>query len=178
MIEKNRIRRQVEHEKVSGLIVVYIISRNGRTFADVCSKLASEKRIKFWMRCLPSPSRSLLSACRRGKAAKCSGGRRSVSREPVKRAVRRAGLRKIVPLSDTTIYELEQRGEFPRRFYLTPRCVVWDLDEVEAWVAERRRVSNECGQVRAPSPDVRKRKTRPVRRQSPTRSSALTEGKA
>jgi prophage regulatory protein len=39
-----------------------------------------------------------------------------------------------VPLGDTTIYELEQRGAFPRRFNLTPRCVVWDLAEVEAWV--------------------------------------------
>ena len=43
------------------------------------------------------------------------------------RTVRRAELRRIVPLADTTIYELEQRGEFPRRFNLTARCVVWDL---------------------------------------------------
>jgi prophage regulatory protein len=41
-----------------------------------------------------------------------------------RRTVRRAELRRIVPLADTTIYELEQRGEFPRRFNLTPRCVV------------------------------------------------------
>jgi predicted DNA-binding transcriptional regulator AlpA len=26
---------------------------------------------------------------------------------------------------------MEQRGEFPQRFYLTSRCVVWDLAEVE-----------------------------------------------
>ena len=38
-----------------------------------------------------------------------------------------------VPLADTTIYELEQRGEFPRRFNLTARCVAWDLAEVEAF---------------------------------------------
>ncbi|MDN5872001.1 MAG: AlpA family transcriptional regulator [Nitrococcus sp.] len=25
---------------------------------------------------------------------------------------------------------MERRGEFPRRFNLTPRCVVWDLEEV------------------------------------------------
>lgn len=36
------------------------------------------------------------------------------------RTVRRSQLREIVPLSDTTIYEMEQRGEFPRRFNLTP----------------------------------------------------------
>ena len=40
-------------------------------------------------------------------------------------------------LGDTTIYEMEQRGEFPRRFYLTARCVVWDLAEVEVWIEER-----------------------------------------
>lgn len=43
-----------------------------------------------------------------------------------KRMIRRHELRQIVPLADTTIYEMEQRGEFPRRFALTPRCVVWD----------------------------------------------------
>ncbi|ALA18588.1 MULTISPECIES: AlpA family transcriptional regulator [Chelatococcus] len=77
---------------------------------------------------------------------------------------RRTELREIVPLADTTIYELEQRGEFPRRFFLTPRCVVWDLAEVEAWIEERRQASESATIRRAPSPDVRKRKTRPVRR--------------
>jgi prophage regulatory protein len=77
--------------------------------------------------------------------------------------VRRSELRQIVPLGDTTIYELEQKGAFPRRFNLTPRCVVWDLDEVEAWV-ENRRSAFEAGSVQpAAKPDVRRRKTRPVR---------------
>ena len=52
-----------------------------------------------------------------------------------KRTIRRKQLREIVPLADSTIYEMEQRGEFPRRFALTPRCVVWDLGEVQAWLA-------------------------------------------
>lgn len=82
---------------------------------------------------------------------------------PAKQTIRRPELRKIVPLADTTIYEMEQRGEFPRRFNLTPRCVVWDLAEVEAWVEERRRASEAATIKRAPSPDVRKRRTRPVR---------------
>jgi prophage regulatory protein len=72
-------------------------------------------------------------------------------------------LRQIVPLADTTIYELEQRGEFPRRFRLTPRCVVWDLAEVEAWIEERRLASDASQIESAPAPDVRRRKTRPVR---------------
>jgi prophage regulatory protein len=80
-----------------------------------------------------------------------------------KQTIRRPELRKIVPLADTTIYEMEQRGEFPRRFHLSSRCVVWDLAEVEAWIEERRRASDAAMIKRAPSPDVRQRKTRPVR---------------
>ena len=78
------------------------------------------------------------------------------------RAIRRGQLRQIVPLADTTIYEMERRGEFPRRFALTRRCVVWDLAEVEAWLAARKRDGEAGVQDRAPAPDVRDRKTRPV----------------
>lgn len=86
-----------------------------------------------------------------------------IGSRPVRRTIRRTQLREIVPLSGTTIYEMEQRGEFPRRFYLTPRCVVWDLAEVETWLEERRRAS-EAGKVEtAPAPDVRLRRTRPVK---------------
>ena len=71
-----------------------------------------------------------------------------------RRTVRRTELRKLVPLSDTTIYELEQKGEFPQRFYLTPRCVVWPLAEVLEWIDARRRKGREgCG----PHPDYRMR---------------------
>jgi len=80
-----------------------------------------------------------------------------------KRVIRRPELRKIVPLADTTIYEMEQRGEFPKRFFLTPRCVVWDLAEVEAWLNERRRASDADAIPKAPAPDVRQRRTRPVK---------------
>jgi prophage regulatory protein len=77
----------------------------------------------------------------------------------IKKTIRRQQLRELVPLADSTIYEMEQRGEFPRRFALSPRCVVWDLAEVEAWLASRRSVPI----VRAQSPDVRQRRSRPVR---------------
>ena len=71
-----------------------------------------------------------------------------------RRTVRRPELRKLVPLSDTTIYELEQKGEFPQRFYLTPRCVVWPLAEVLEWIdAQRRKGREGCG----PHPDYRTR---------------------
>ena len=69
----------------------------------------------------------------------------------------------IIPLCERTIYNLEQRGEFPQRFYLTSRCVVWDLAEVEAWLDARRRASRANAIERAPSPDVRLRRSRPVK---------------
>lgn len=80
-----------------------------------------------------------------------------------KRTIRRHQLREIVPLADTTIYDMEQRGEFPQRFYLTSRCVVWDLAEVEAWLEERRRATRAKAIKRAPIPDVQLRKTRPIK---------------
>ena len=83
--------------------------------------------------------------------------------QSIKRTIRRSALRQIVPLADSTIYEMEQRGEFPRRFALTTRCVVWDLGEVEAWLAERRRATESAAARRAPHPDVRKRQSRPVK---------------
>jgi prophage regulatory protein len=47
--------------------------------------------------------------------------------------------------------------------------VVWDLDEVEAWLLQRRQASRDRSFVRATPPDVRQRKLRPVRRQTPGR---------
>jgi len=75
------------------------------------------------------------------------------------KTIRRHQLREMVPLADSTIYEMEQRGEFPRRFALTPRCVVWDLSEVQAWLAARRAKPIS----RAPAPDVKQRRARPVK---------------
>lgn len=87
---------------------------------------------------------------------------------PIKRTIRRHQLRDIVPLAESTIYEMEQRGEFPRRFALSPRCVVWDLAEVEAWLASRRATPI----PRAQHPDVKQRRNRPVRGRDPAPSGA------
>ena len=78
---------------------------------------------------------------------------------PLRRTIKKSQLHQMVPLADSTIWEMERRGEFPKRFLLTPRCVVWDLAEVEAWLALRRAKPIR----RAPPPDVRKRVSRPVR---------------
>jgi prophage regulatory protein len=91
---------------------------------------------------------------------------------PLTRTIRRSQLREIVPLADSTIYEMEQRGEFPRRFALSPRCVVWDLAEVEAWLASRRSAPIQ----RAQHPDVQRRHTRPVKGPGRPQRSASTAG--
>ncbi len=75
------------------------------------------------------------------------------------RTIRRHQLKEMVPLADSTIFEMEQRGEFPRRYALSPRTVVWNLAEVEAWLAERQARPIRRGQ----HVDVRNRKTRPVK---------------
>jgi len=87
----------------------------------------------------------------------------------LKKTIRRQQLREMVPLADSTIYEMEQRGEFPRRFALSPRCVVWDLAEVEAWLASRRSAPI----VRAQPPDVMQRRSRPVRVPGQVQAAAL-----
>jgi prophage regulatory protein len=40
----------------------------------------------------------------------------------LRRTIRRHQLHEMVPLADSTIYEMEQRGEFPRRFALSSMC--------------------------------------------------------
>lgn len=77
---------------------------------------------------------------------------------PMKRSLRRHELKLLVPLSDSTIYEMEKRGEFPTRFAITPRCVVWDYDEVLTWLNAKK----EAAEAANHKPDVKKRKTRPV----------------
>lgn len=82
---------------------------------------------------------------------------------PFRRTIRRHELHQIVPLAETTIYEMEQRGEFPRRFRLTARCVVWDLEEVETWIEARKEASRSAKTGAPTGPDVRLRQYRPVR---------------
>ena len=81
---------------------------------------------------------------------------------PTRRFVRKSELRQIVPLADSTIYELEKSNDFPRRILLTPRVPVWDLTEVEAWVDQRRK-DTEMGRIKpAVAPGRPKRKSKSV----------------
>lgn len=55
-----------------------------------------------------------------------------------KMLINRKKLLGIIPLSERTIFNMEQRGEFPRRIVLTSRNVAWDLAEVEQWIEARK----------------------------------------
>jgi prophage regulatory protein len=51
--------------------------------------------------------------------------------------IKRKQLLQKVPLGERTILELERLGKFPKRFSITTRSVAWDLDEVDAWIAQQ-----------------------------------------
>jgi prophage regulatory protein len=91
---------------------------------------------------------------------------------PYTRTIRKHQLKEMVPLADSTIFEMEQRGEFPRRYALSPRTVVWDLAEVEAWLAERKAKPIRRGQ----HVDVHDRRTRPVKGSDRVRGAASLGG--
>jgi len=52
--------------------------------------------------------------------------------------INRKMLQAMIPLAERTIYNMEHRGDFPRRIALTSRNVAWDLAEIEAWIESRR----------------------------------------
>jgi prophage regulatory protein len=49
--------------------------------------------------------------------------------------INRKQLLKKVPLCERTILDMEKRGDFPKRFSVTPRLVAWDLVEIDDWIA-------------------------------------------
>lgn len=57
----------------------------------------------------------------------------------INQALRFHEVRKRTGLSRSTIWRLEDAGNFPRRFPLTSRSVAWWAAEVDQWLAERRK---------------------------------------
>jgi prophage regulatory protein len=49
--------------------------------------------------------------------------------------------KRLVPLSDATIWRLERRDEFPRRISISPGRVAWRRSEIEAWLELKQRAS-------------------------------------
>ena len=58
--------------------------------------------------------------------------------------INRKKLLAMIPLSGRTIFNMEQRGEFPLRIPLTSRNVAWDLAEVEEWIEARKSCGTSC----------------------------------
>lgn len=52
--------------------------------------------------------------------------------------INRKTLLAMIPLSDRVIYNMEKRGDFPKRIALTSRNVAWDLSEIEEWIDIRK----------------------------------------
>jgi prophage regulatory protein len=71
---------------------------------------------------------------------------------PGRVVINRKQLKQKVPLCERTILEMEKRGDFPRRFSVTPRLVVWDLAEIDAWIARQYKAA-----VQQPAPGSRPR---------------------
>ena len=58
----------------------------------------------------------------------------------------------VTGLSKATVYRLLERGEFPPRVKLSPRCVGWRVADVDAWLDERAAAS---GVPVPPAPEAR-----------------------
>jgi prophage regulatory protein len=54
-----------------------------------------------------------------------------------KRIIRKKELRKIIGLSDPSIYRLEKDGQFPRRLQLGGNSVGWLSTEVQEWIENK-----------------------------------------
>ncbi|SDJ10887.1 helix-turn-helix transcriptional regulator [Billgrantia gudaonensis] len=59
--------------------------------------------------------------------------------------LKRPEVRKRTTLSDSALYRLMEKGEFPRPVQLGPRAVAWVEAEVDAWIAARIEASREEG---------------------------------
>ena len=51
-----------------------------------------------------------------------------------RRVIRKREHFKMIPLSDATIWRMERKGEFPKRFTLGGRAVGWFADEIDEWL--------------------------------------------
>ena len=65
--------------------------------------------------------------------------------------INRKTLLGMIPLSERAIFDMEKRGDFPRRIALTSRNVAWELSEVEAWVQSRKQTGAKAGR---PGPEL------------------------
>jgi prophage regulatory protein len=77
-----------------------------------------------------------------------------------KAALKLIGLRQ----SNGTLLRWERRGEFPRRYYLSSRCPVWNVAEICEWLAERQAAAGEPSRLtaQATASRTRRRQAKPA----------------
>ena len=76
------------------------------------------------------------------------------------RKLRRPAMLAKACISDATRHRLETAGKFPARIQLTDNIVVWDEDEIDAWLDSRQTVTPETSKQVAPGCTTRGRKRR------------------
>ena len=59
------------------------------------------------------------------------------STEPSVRFIRRTEVIRRTGISDSERQVLARRGEFPKQVQISPRCVAWVENEIDAWCRER-----------------------------------------
>ena len=62
----------------------------------------------------------------------------------MKKLINKKTLLSLIPLSEKAIYNMEKRGDFPKRIALTSRNVAWVLTDVENWIKERQESGEEA----------------------------------
>ena len=78
------------------------------------------------------------------------------------RLLSRAALLAIVPLSYTTIWEMIQRGEFPRAIVIGIQKVAWRENEILEWIASRPQQVLKADHDAAPEPNGQRQRQRLV----------------
>jgi prophage regulatory protein len=60
--------------------------------------------------------------------------------------------RRLVPLSEATVWRMERRNEFPRRIRVSSGRVAWRRSEIERWLEHRQRALPTSPSTSAASP--------------------------
>lgn len=68
------------------------------------------------------------------------------------RLINKKVLHSMVPLSPRTIDAMEKRGDFPARFAITARSVVWDLADVVAWMDAQKAAGHQAARPQGVRP--------------------------
>ena len=58
-------------------------------------------------------------------------------RKPQSRLIRMGEVQQRTGIKATTIDELEERGDFPKRVRVSPRAVAWVESEIDEWIEAR-----------------------------------------